>query len=223
MSSPLPSPSSPTPELADRLAVLGSETLDPAQLLALLLPTGCGAGARALLQRFGGLRPLAAAEAGELRARGGLGPEAASRLAAAFALGRAVHALPLRTGEPLVTSTEAARPFVDRLRHLKKERFLAVLLDGRRRVLSERRISEGTLTASLVHPREVFGPAIREAAAGLLLVHNHPSGDPEPSPEDLEITRRLVAVGELVGIRIVDHLVIGDGTWVSFLDRGWIS
>ena len=223
MSSPLPPPSSPTPELADRLAVLGSETLHPSDLLALVLPREDAGTARALLERFGGLRPLAGAEAGELRARGGLDPEAATRLAAAFALGRAVHALRPRTGLPLATSADAARPYVDRLRHLKKERFLAVLLDGRRRVLAERRISEGTLTASLVHPREVFGPAIREAAASLLLVHNHPSGDPEPSPEDLEITRRLVAVGELVGIRIVDHLVIGDGTWVSFLDRGWLS
>ena len=83
-------------------------------------------------------------------------------------------------------------------------------------------ISEGILTASLVHPREVFAPAIREAASALLLVHNHPSGDPEPSPEDLEITRRLVAAGELVGIRVVDHVVIGEGCYVSFLERGLI-
>ncbi len=83
-------------------------------------------------------------------------------------------------------------------------------------------MSEGILTASLVHPREVFGPAIRHAAASLVLVHNHPSLDPEPSPEDVEITRRLVAVGELVGIRVADHVVIGGGAYVSFLERGLI-
>ena len=90
-------------------------------------------------------------------------------------------------------------------------------------MIREDQVSEGILTASLVHPREVFLPAIREAAAGLVLVHNHPSGDPEPSPEDLEVTRRLSAVGELVGIRILDHVIIGDGRYVSFLERGLIN
>ncbi len=83
-------------------------------------------------------------------------------------------------------------------------------------------VSEGILTASLVHPREVFASAIRHAAASIVLVHNHPSMDPEPSPEDIEITRRLVAVGELVGIRIADHIVLGGGRYVSFLERGLI-
>ena len=96
----------------------------------------------------------------------------------------------------------------------------AVLLDGKNRVLRDERVSEGSLTSSLVHPREVFAPAIRESASAMVFVHNHPSGDPEPSPEDLEITRRLCAVGELVGIPVLDHVVIGDGAFVSFLDRG---
>ncbi len=89
-------------------------------------------------------------------------------------------------------------------------------------MIREDLVSEGILTASLVHPREVFAPAIREAAAGIVLVHNHPSGDPEPSPEDHEVTARLCAVGELVGIRVLDHVVIGDGCYVSFLERGLI-
>ena len=84
-------------------------------------------------------------------------------------------------------------------------------------------ISQGTLTASLVHPREVFSVAIRESAAGVILVHNHPSGDPEPSPEDLDITRRLASVGELIGIPVLDHVVIGGETYVSFLDRGLVG
>jgi DNA repair protein RadC len=105
---------------------------------------------------------------------------------------------------------------------LKPERFIGVFLDGKNRVMREHVISEGILTASLVHPREVFAPAMREHAAALLVVHNHPSGDPEPSPEDVEVTQRLVAVGELVGIRVLDHVVIGDGRYVSFLERGLI-
>ena len=106
---------------------------------------------------------------------------------------------------------------------LEKEQFHIVMLDGKNRILREERISEGILTASLVHPREVFAPAIREAAAGLVLIHNHPSGDPEPSPEDREVTRRLVAVGELVGIRILDHVIVGDGRYVSFIERGLLE
>ncbi len=98
-----------------------------------------------------------------------------------------------------------------------------MLLDGKNCVMREDLVSEGILTASLVHPREVFAPAIREAAAGIVLIHNHPSGDPEPSPEDLEVTRRLCAVGELIGIRVLDHVVIGDGRYVSFLERGLLD
>lgn len=98
-----------------------------------------------------------------------------------------------------------------------------MLLDGKNRVLREERVSEGSLTASLVHPREVFAPAIRESAGALVFVHNHPSGDPTPSVEDVEITRRLCAVADLVGIRILDHVVVGDGTYVSFLERGLLG
>jgi DNA repair protein RadC len=110
-----------------------------------------------------------------------------------------------------------------RMRDLRKEQFWAVLLDGKNRVLREERVSEGSLTASLVHPREVFAPAIRESAGALVFVHNHPSGDPTPSVEDVEITRRLCSVAELVGIRVLDHVVVGDGAYVSFLERGLLG
>jgi DNA repair protein RadC len=106
--------------------------------------------------------------------------------------------------------------------HLRKECFWAVLLNGKNRFLKLVRVSEGSLTASLVHPREVFRPAILEAAAGLLCVHNHPSGDPAPSPEDLQITRRLVEVGRLIGIRVLDHVIVGENEYFSFADEGMI-
>ncbi len=98
-----------------------------------------------------------------------------------------------------------------------------VLLDGKHRVIGEELISQGTLTSSPVHPREVFAPAIRHSSAAVVLVHNHPSGDPTPSADDLDITRRLVDVGELVGIRVLDHVIIGDGTYTSLADRGLLS
>ena len=100
---------------------------------------------------------------------------------------------------------------------------MVILLDGRNRVMGESQISQGTLTASLVHPREVFRSAIRSAAAALVLVHNHPSGDPEPSAEDLSVTHRLVEAGEIVGIRIVDHVVVADRGFYSFQEHGQLS
>ena len=103
-----------------------------------------------------------------------------------------------------------------------KEEFWAVFMDAKNGVLGALQISVGILTASLVHPREVFGPAIVCNAAGLVLLHNHPSGDPTPSPEDEEVTRRLVAVGELIGIRVLDHIVVAERAYVSFLERGMI-
>ena len=217
----------PESQARDRLLAGSPEELSTLELLTVLLAPGgrprrAEGEARRLLGHYGTLRGLAAASAGEIRGAAGVAPSLAQRIAAAFALGRRVHAARLPTGQLLARSEEIYEAFGDRLRDLRKERFLSVLLDGRNRVIRENVVSEGTLTASLVHPREVFAPAIRESAGSILLVHNHPSGDPEPSPEDLEITRRLCAVGELVGIHVLDHVVIGDGGYVSFLERGLI-
>ncbi len=204
----------------ERLYACGPEALSNGDLLAVLLP----AGARSrLLSHYGSLRALSTASAQEFQVDHGLGRVTALRLAAAFALGRRVRGERIRPGRLLRKSNEIFRHFHDRLRDLKKEVFVSVMLDGKNRVIREERISEGILTASLVHPREVFMPAIKEAAAGIVLVHNHPSGDPEPSPEDHEVTARLCAVGELVGIHVLDHVVIGDGRYVSFLERGLIQ
>lgn len=208
----------------ERFLALGEDALSTQELLSLLLgSTPSGARPRAaerLLELFGDLRRLAGARPGEVEARGGVESVEAIRLSAAFALGRRAHAARLEIGRALRTSVEIYEAFHGRLRDLRKERFIAVLVDARQRVMREDVVSEGILTASLVHPREVFAPAIRESAGAILLVHNHPSGDPEPSPEDLEITRRLAAVGELVGIRVLDHVVVGDGAYVSFRERG---
>jgi DNA repair protein RadC len=114
------------------------------------------------------------------------------------------------------------RHFHARVRQARHERFFVLLLDGRHRMVREVVISQGTLTASLVHPREVFRPALREAAAAVVLVHNHPSGDPTPSTEDREITVRLADAGALVGIPVLDHVVVAERGWASLCELGGI-
>lgn len=141
------------------------------------------------------------------------------RLAAAFELGRQVERARLGP-RPLLDSPERAHaalaPF---LRGRTRESVWVALLDGRNRLQRLERISEGTLTTSLVHPREVFGRAVRESAGALILAHNHPSGDPTPTAEDRQVTRRLHAVGEIVGVPLLDHLVISDAAFVSIKER----
>jgi DNA repair protein RadC len=114
------------------------------------------------------------------------------------------------------------RHFRESLEKEKRELFYVVLLNNKNRKIREVKISEGSLTASLVHPREVYNPVIRESAAAVIFVHNHPSGDPAPSQEDIEITRRLKEVGEVMGIRVLDHVVIGLERYYSFSDRGML-
>lgn len=186
-------------------------------LLALVAGT---ARARDLFARHGirGVQTLSQAEV----AAEGLPPAGARRLAGAFELARRLVERRFVRGSPFTSSGQVFEAFHERLRHLRLEQFWLVFLDAKSRVQREVMLSQGTLTNSLVHPRELFRLAIREAAVSIVLVHNHPSGDPEPSIEDQDLTRRVEAVGELVGIRVVDHIVIGDGAYVSFLERGWI-
>jgi DNA repair protein RadC len=177
--------------------------------------------ARALFFRHG-VTQLSVCSTQELVADG-LTPAAAHRLACAFEVGRRLAERPIVRGEELTSTTKVFERFHARMRDLKVEQFWILALDAKSRVQREVMLSQGTLTNSLVHPRELFRTAMREAANGVVLVHNHPSGDPEPSPEDRDLTRRLEAVGELVGIRVLDHVVVGDGSFVSFLERGWIQ
>jgi DNA repair protein RadC len=138
-------------------------------------------------------------------------------------MGRRSLAIPLSTGTRISSSADLFKHFHPALRDVKHELFKVVLLDAKNTVLKETTVSEGSLTLSIVHPREVFTLAVRESAAAVILVHNHPSGDPTPSQEDRRLTDRLVAAGRLLGIRVLDHLVIGDGRYVSFSDEGWLG
>jgi DNA repair protein RadC len=209
----------------ERLDALGPDALSDAELLALLLRTG-GRGSDALavaarlLQRHAGLLGLARASPRELSATAGIGPAKQAAMRAAFELGRRLAAGRLAPGTTLRGPADVFRHFHPTLRDAPHERFHVVLLDGRHRLMRHEMVSQGTLTASLVHPREVFRPALRESAAALVLVHNHPSGDPAPSSEDREVTARLVRAGELLGIPVLDHVVVAERGYTSLREQG---
>jgi DNA repair protein RadC len=208
----------------ERLLAHGVAALDASDLLALVLRTGARrrdvqALARELAEGVG-LEALARAGPGELRQLAGIGPAKAASVVAAVELGRRLAARTLAIGDRIRGPADVYRHYHARLRDAAHEEFHVVLLDARHRVMREVLVSRGTLTASLVHPREVFRPALREAAAAIVLAHNHPSGDPTPSAEDREITRRLARVGRLVGIAVVDHVVLGANGYVSLREEG---
>ncbi|MCZ6691057.1 MAG: DNA repair protein RadC [Planctomycetota bacterium] len=176
--------------------------------------------ARDLLEVFGGIDGLRRASMRELTSVDGIGPATAACIHAAFLLGRrSLEVVRERLG-PYRGARDVFEYLQPEVNGLEKEHFYAMLLDSKNRLLREDLVSVGTLTASLVHPREVFRSAIRDAAASIIVAHNHPSGDPTPSAEDLEITARLRKAGELIGIPLLDHVIIGAGTYVSLAERG---
>lgn len=212
----------------ERLLSKGPESLSDAHLLAILLRTGRRDSsavqvALELLGRVGGIGGLAGCGIEELCTIPGIGPAKAAQLKAALALGRRSMAAPLSTGTRIGSSSDLFKHFHPALRDLKHEVFKVVLLDAKNQVIKEVTVSEGSLTLSIVHPREVFLLAVRESAAAIIVLHNHPSGDPAPSREDRQLTDRLVAAGSLLGIRVLDHLIMGDGRYTSFADEGWLE
>jgi DNA repair protein RadC len=212
----------------ERLRSSGAEALSAAELIALVLRTGARGRdavdvARALLARSGGLDRLESAPASDLAAVTGVGAAKAASLIAAFELGRRCACSRLPEGVALRSPDDVFRSFGARLRRLAQERFIVVLLDGRHRILGEEVVSQGTLTASLVHPREVFRPALRASAAAMILVHNHPSGDPTPSAEDRAVTERLARAGEILGVRVLDHVVVAERGYVSLREEGSLT
>lgn len=203
----------------ERCLASGAEALSEVELISLLLGTGragedvqqVAAGA---LAAFGSLERLAKASAREITALPGFGPARAAMLKAAFELGRRKAS---REGPdtPLDSSRAAAALLIPWLSGHREERFVVLCLDAKQRLLRKEEVFKGTLTSTLVHPREVFAIAIREGAASILVAHNHPSGDPSPSDEDLAITKRLEEAGRLIGIHLTDHLIIGHEGFLS--------
>ena len=209
----------------ERLLSFGSAYLSDTELIALVLGTGrAGEPVLSLAERVarevGELRTLSEIHPQQLTDLHGLGAAKAARLAAAVELGRRVCRRPWRRGEAFTSSRQVFGHYHAILREEKREIFIAAYLDARNRLIGEREISRGSLVASLVHPREVLRPAIRLAAASMICVHNHPSGDPRYSAEDVAITSRLRQAGCTVGIELLDHVIVGESSYCSFADQG---
>ena len=213
----------------EKLLAKGPQSLSETELLAIILRNGNASTgesavdhARLLLNQFGGLKGIDDASTSEICLVKGIGPAKVAQLKACLEIGKRVGSQKWETGQPLHSAQDVYHHFRESLGREKREFFYVVLLNNKNRKMREVKVSEGSLTASLVHPREVYNPVIRESAAGVIFVHNHPSGDPAPSPEDIDITKRLKEVGDVMGVRVLDHVVIGHDRYFSFNDRGML-
>lgn len=212
----------------ERLRAVGTEGLSDAELLAVLLGTGARSEpvvvlASRVLHEVGGIAALARVGPGLLEQVVGVGPTKASRIVAAVELGRRVLARPLPRGARIGSSRDVDAALRPRLADAEVERFVAIALDAKNRPLGELEIARGGLSACPVSPADVFRTLLREAAAGVIFVHNHPSGDPSPSPDDVALTERLQKAGALLGVQVLDHVIIGREGYFSFLDSGLLA
>jgi len=205
----------------ERLLKLGGEALSAQEILALILGRGISGEsvmvtAQRLLSRFGNLKGVANASIEELTEIRGIGPAKAAQIKAAVELSKRLEAPVAEREKPVVKSPEDVVSIVkSQLKGKKKEHFLVLCLDTRNNVINCRAISMGSLDTSVVHPREVFKEAISSSAASVIFVHNHPSGDPAPSKEDIELTKRLAKAGEIVDIAVLDHIIVCDKGYLS--------
>jgi DNA repair protein RadC len=210
----------------EKLIKIGAENLSSAELLALILTSGTTKLnavdiGRALIRKFDTLENLSQASLEELRETEGIGPAKAIKLLAAFQLSRNMYREMAKNQMVYCHNPgDVARVFIPKIGHLKQELFSIALLDSAGKLFREREITRGTINASLIHPREVFRIAIKEAATSVILVHNHPSGQLKPSNEDIAITRQLVDAGETLGIPVHDHLIIAGNDYLSLKEAG---
>jgi DNA repair protein RadC len=211
----------------ERLQHHGPSAVSTAELLAIQLRTGTPERsalglAELLLSQFDGLRGVANASIEELSRIKGVGPVKAVQIAAALELGRRLSALSDAERPVIHSPQDVANLLMGELRDAKKEHLKSLLLDTKNRVQKVLTVSVGILDSSLVHPREVFKDAIAASAASIIVVHNHPSGDPTPSAEDRRITRRLAEAGQILGIDLLDHIILGDNRWISLKEKGFL-
>lgn len=211
-------------DAAVRLEGEGADACDDDELLAILLGTGPAARrtAHRLIERFGTLADVMRADPLELRVAG-LPPASAPRLPAALELGRRVARRPVEGPWLVRTPGDAAEPLLDAMGSLEREELRVLLLDAKNVVVAERTVYRGNLAGSSVRVGEVYRDAVRRCAAAVVVAHNHPSGDPSPSGEDLRITTELAEAGRLLDIELLDHLVIGRGRWTSLRAIGAIG
>ena len=207
----------------------GVETLSNAELLAMIIHTGTKNKsairlAEDVLSAFPeGIKGLGSCCLQELIALDGIGKTKACRILGAVELGKRISAVPAKERISISRSDDIAKLFMEELRYAKKEHFKCLLLSAKGEVISIESVSVGELSSTVVHPREVFSMAVRKSAAAVVFVHNHPSGDARPSQEDVETTQRLIDCGVLLGIRVLDHIIIGDGLFSSMREMGYIK
>lgn len=211
----------------ERMLKGGPSSLSNAELLAILLRTGTQAEsvvalAQRVLQEAGSLRGLSDVSVEQLTGIRGIGEAKAMQLQAGIELGRRMARSVMEDRVKIRSPQDVASLLKEELRYLQKEHFIVLFLNTKNFVIGQETLSMGSLNASIVHPREVFRAAIKRSSASIVCAHNHPSGDPTPSAEDIELTQRLVEAGKLIGIEVLDHLVIGDSGFVSLKEKGYL-
>jgi DNA repair protein RadC len=211
----------------ERLLSSGPESLADHELLAILLRTGTKEEsvlqlAHRLLKHFEGLRLLKDATIEEITSIKGIGTTKAVQILAAIELGRRISRLSYNERYVIRSPEDGAKYVMEDMRFLSQEHFVAIYLNTKNQVIHRKTVFIGSLNASIVHPREVFKEAIKRSAASIICVHNHPSGDPTPSREDIDVTKRLAECGRIIGIELLDHLIIGDQKFVSLKEKGYV-
>ncbi|MVO99684.1 RadC family protein [Paenibacillus lutrae] len=209
----------------ERMMQVGASSLSSAELLAILLRTGTYSEsslglAQRILSESGGLRGLVETSREELTRIKGIGDAKALQIMAGIELGRRISRTRMDETTTVRSPFDVFDLLKDELRYLQKEHFVCLFLNTKNHIIGRETLSIGTLNASIVHPREVFRAAIQRSSASIVCVHNHPSGDPTPSPQDIELTHRLIEAGGIIGIDVLDHVVIGDDRYVSLKEQG---
>ncbi|MCM3393955.1 MULTISPECIES: RadC family protein [Cytobacillus] len=211
----------------ERFVLNGPQSLSNHELIAILLRTGTKDEsvlqlANRLLTHFEGLRLLKDASLDEITAIKGIGSAKAIQLLAAVEIGRRISTLTYDDRYTIRSPEDGANYVMHDMRFLSQEHFVCLYLNTKNQVLHKKTIFIGSLNASIVHPREVFKEAFRRSAASIICIHNHPSGDPTPSREDIEVTKRLAESGKIIGIEVLDHLIIGENKFVSLKEKGYL-
>ena len=209
----------------ERMMQHGPSGMSNADLLSIILRTGSSSIpvqrlAEHVLSHFEGLHGLLNASVEEITSIKGIGKVKAIQVMAAIELGRRIARQKRDDTHVIKSPEDVAELLMDELRHLKQEVFVCLYLNTKNQVIGHERVTTGSLNSSIVHPREIFKGALKRSSASIICAHNHPSGDPHPSREDIEVTRRLVNAGEILGIEVLDHVIIGDNTYYSLKEKG---
>ncbi|TFE01162.1 JAB domain-containing protein [Jeotgalibacillus salarius] len=211
----------------ERFINQGAQSLSNQELIAILLRTGSKEEsvinlANKLLQEFNGLRTLKEASFDELISIKGIGHAKAVQVLAAVEVGRRIANITFEDRFTIRSPEDGATFLMNEMRFLTQEHFVALYLNTKNQIIHQQTIFIGSLNSSIVHPREVFKEAFKRSAASIICAHNHPSGDPTPSKEDIDVTRRLVECGKMIGIEVLDHLIIGEKKYVSLKEKGYM-